>query len=106
MSTSPKSLPAGSTSAYACVVAPVCVSQQGGTNVQLQKSWLVSVRFLTGKRAGEIVHFRFFKRADALRCKRDFVYPGSAAYSCVTLRECVGLMTFSGWCDSHELGLC
>ena len=99
LSTVPIRLPAGSTSADACVVAPVCASQQGGTNVQLQKSWLVSVHFLTGGRAGETVHFRWFKRADALRCKRDFVYPGSAAYSRVTLRECVGHNTFDGWKD-------
>lgn len=68
--------------------------------VDLQKSWLVTVEFLTGKRAGEKVEFRWFKRPDALRCKRDFVYPGSAKFSRVALRECVGHNTFEGWVDA------
>lgn len=66
----------------------------------LQTSWLVSVEFLTGARAGEVCQFRWYKRSDALRCKRDFVYPGSDKFSRVTLRECAGRNTFEGWVDA------
>ena len=66
----------------------------------LQKSWLVTVEFLTGKRAGEVHKFRWFKRADALRCKRDFVRPGTEKLSKVSMRECVGRNTFDGWVDA------
>ena len=41
----------------------------------LGKSWLVSVEFLTGARAGEIFEIRWYKRSDALLCKRNFKSP-------------------------------
>lgn len=68
--------------------------------LELQKSWLVTVEFLTGKRAGEVHKFRWFKRADALRCKRDFASPKGIKTSNVTLLECVGRNTFDGWVDA------
>lgn len=68
--------------------------------VELQKSWLVTVEFLTGRRAGEVHQFRWFKRADALRCKRDFASPKGMKLSKVSMRECVGRNTFGGWVDA------
>lgn len=68
--------------------------------LELQKSWLVTVEFLTGKRAGEVHKFRWFKRADALRCKRDFASPKGVKSANVTLCECVGRNTFDGWVDA------
>ena len=65
----------------------------------LGKSWLVSVEFLTGARAGEILEFRWYKRADALLCKRNFKSPPGLKLSRVTIRECLGYSTWDGWVD-------
>ena len=65
----------------------------------LGKSWLVSVEFLTGARAGEILDFRWYKRADALLCKRNFKSPPGLKLSRVTIRECLGYSTWDGWVD-------
>lgn len=65
----------------------------------LSKSWLVSVEFLTGTRAGEIVEFRWYKRSDALLCKRNFKSPPGFKLSRVTIRECLGYSTWDGWVE-------
>ena len=65
----------------------------------LGKSWLVSVEFLTGARAGEIFEIRWYKRSDALLCKRNFKSPPGLKLSRVTIRECLGYSTWDGWVD-------
>lgn len=76
--------------AVAVVAHPLAVD--GGECARpLRKSWLVSVLFTRGARAGEVHSFRWFSVRGARRCARDFTT------AVVSITECLGRITFSGW---------
>lgn len=66
----------------------------GGCSRPFKKSWVVFVQFVAGARAGEVHSFRWFSLREARRCARDF------STAAVSLVECVGRSTFSGWVDA------
>lgn len=73
----------------AAVAAP-CVAADGGECIQpVRRSWLVVVTFADGSSRS----FRWYRRAQALTCMRDF---GSARKQ---LFCCYGRLTWGGWRD-------
>lgn len=74
----------------AAAVAAPRVAADGGECIRpVRRSWLVLVTFDSGLSRS----FRWYKRADALRCMRDF---GSARKQ---LFCCYGRLTWDGWRD-------
>ena len=74
----------------ASVLVAQPVAADGGECIRpVRRSWLVLVTFDSGLSRS----FRWYKRADALRCMRDF---GSARKQ---LFCCYGRLTWDGWRD-------
>lgn len=110
--TSPISPPPGLQDQSVSLAVPAEVHQVGGTNsrageaqgtisarIEFKKSWLVTVEFLTGFRKGEVVQYRWYREADAIKCKRDFSWRGPE-HNRVTVQACTGYITFEGWVDA------